>query len=74
MVDGVSEDLGSGWSDCSEEIQELAEALQAFPLASPEGFKVKPRGSVRPGLLKGSGNAIVPALAAEFVKAFKESI
>jgi hypothetical protein len=74
MVNGVSEDVGSGWSDCSEEIQELAEALQAFPLASPEGFKVKPRGSVRPGLLKGSGNAIVPALAAEFVKAFKESI
>jgi DNA (cytosine-5)-methyltransferase 1 len=70
LVDGIPDGMGAGWSDCSAEIQELAEALQAFPLASPEGFKVKPRGSVRPGLLKGSGNAIVPQVAAEFVTTF----
>jgi len=70
LADGIPDGMGTGWSDCAQEIQELAEALQAFPLANPEGFKVKPRGSVRPGLLKGSGNAIVPQVAAEFVTAF----
>lgn len=32
------------------------------------------RGSVRPALLKGSGNAIVPEAAAKFVKAFERSV
>ena len=65
-------DLGGDFSP--EEISLIAEAAQGFPLASSEAFKVLPRGTVRPGLLKGAGNAIVPQVGAEFVKAFYEVI
>jgi hypothetical protein len=65
-------DLGGDFSP--EEISLIAEAAQGFPLASSEAFKVLPRGTVRPGLLKGAGNAICPEVGAEFVKAFYEVI
>ena len=45
-----------------------------FPLADGLPYKVARRRTVRPPLLRGSGNAIVPEVGAEFVKAFLESI
>lgn len=44
-----------------------------FPLADGLSYKLARRGSVRPALLKGAGNAIVPQVAAEFIGAFLES-
>jgi DNA (cytosine-5)-methyltransferase 1 len=41
-----------------------------FPLADGLSYKLARRGSIRPALLKGAGNAIVPQVAAEFVTAF----
>jgi DNA (cytosine-5)-methyltransferase 1 len=43
-----------------------------FPLADGLPYKLARRGSIRPALLKGAGNAIVPQVAAEFVTAFME--
>jgi len=45
-----------------------------FPLADGLPYKLARRGSVRPALLKGAGNAIVPELAAEFIIAFLEAL
>lgn len=42
------------------------------PLADGISYKLARRGSVRPALLKGAGNAIVPQVAAEFIKSFLE--
>lgn len=44
-----------------------------FPLADGLPYKLARRGSIRPALLKGAGNAIVPGVAAEFIRAFVES-
>lgn len=44
-----------------------------FPLADGLPYKLARRGSVRPALLKGAGNAIVPQVAAAFITAFLES-
>lgn len=41
-----------------------------FPLADGLPYKLARRGSVRPALLKGAGNAIVPQVAAAFIRAF----
>ena len=70
----TDESSSAGLSSDIRAASGIIRASGGFPLASPEGFKVKPRGSVRPGLLKGSGNAIVPQVAAEFVKAFNQSL
>jgi DNA (cytosine-5)-methyltransferase 1 len=43
-----------------------------FPLADGLPYKLARRGSIRPALLKGAGNAIVPQLAARFIRAFME--
>lgn len=40
------------------------------PLADGLPYNLARRGSVRPALLKGAGNAIVPEVAANFIKAF----
>lgn len=45
-----------------------------FPLADGLPFKLDGRGSSRPAILKGSGNAIVPPLAAEFIKAYLDTL
>lgn len=45
-----------------------------FPLADGLPYKLARRGSIRPALLKGAGNAIVPQVAAEFIMAFRDSI
>lgn len=45
-----------------------------FPLADGLPYKLARRGSIRPALLKGAGNAIVPQVAAEFIMAFRHSI
>ena len=47
---------------CEEDIQEIAQAMTGFPLAGKMPARV--------ALLKGMGNAIVPSLAAEFIKSF----
>jgi DNA (cytosine-5)-methyltransferase 1 len=41
-----------------------------FPLASRLPYNLARRGSIRPALLKGAGNAIVPQVAAMFIEAF----
>ena len=41
-----------------------------FPLADGLPYKLARRGSIRPALLKGAGNAIVPQVAAEFIGAY----
>lgn len=45
-----------------------------FPLADGLPFKLDGRGSSRPAILKGSGNAIVPQVAAEFIKAYLDTL
>jgi DNA (cytosine-5)-methyltransferase 1 len=52
------------------EAELLAASFSGFPLASSLPYRVGKRGSIRPALLKGAGNAIVPPLAAEFIRAF----
>ena len=44
-----------------------------FPLADGLPYKLDRRRSIRPALLEGIGNAIVPELAAEFIIAFLEA-
>lgn len=51
-------------------------ALSLFPLTPSTGFLVPGmarRRTVRPALLRGSGNAIVPQVAAQFISAFMEA-
>lgn len=43
-----------------------------FPLSDGIPYKLARRGSIRPALLKGAGNAIVPEVAAEFIRAYIE--
>jgi len=43
-----------------------------FPLVDGVSYKLARRGSIRPALLKGAGNAIVPQVAAMFIRAFLE--
>ncbi len=43
-----------------------------FPLADGLPYKLARRGSIRPALLKGAGNAIVPEITAEFIMAYLE--
>lgn len=45
-----------------------------FPLADGLPYKLARRGSIRPALLKGAGNAIVPQVAAEFISAYLETL
>lgn len=72
VADGLPDLVGAGWGDLLEATPGLAEAAKGFPLASGDPFKLSTRGTVRPGLLKGAGNAIVPQVAAMFIEAFYE--
>ena len=72
VADGLPDLVGAGWSDLLEATPGLAEAAKGFPLASSDPFKLATRGTVRPALLKGAGNAIVPQVAAEFIQAYLE--
>lgn len=45
-----------------------------FPLADGLPYKLARRGSTRPALLHGAGNAIVPQVAAEFIAAFTDCL
>ena len=45
-----------------------------FPLADGLPYKLARRGSIRPALLHGAGNAIVPQVAAEFIQAYLDTI
>jgi len=60
MADGISADLDDCWPQG---------AISSFPLAPSGAWK----GS-RVGLLRGYGNAIVPELAAVFIRSFMEVI
>ena len=64
MVDGLSSKLGDmrnlGLSE--NEVEEIKQAMSGFPLAGKIPGRVM--------LLKGAGNAIVPELAAEFIRAY----
>jgi len=48
----------------------IIRATSCFPLADGLPYRVGKRGSVRPALLHGAGNAIVPQVAAEFIRAY----
>ena len=72
VADGLPDLVGAGWGDLLEATPGLAEAAKGFPLASSDPFKLATRGTVRPALLKGTGNAIVPEVAATFIAAFYE--
>ena len=72
VADGLPDLVGAGWGDLLEATPGLAEAAKGFPLASSDPFKLATRGTVRPALLKGAGNAIVPEVAATFISAFYE--
>lgn len=71
LVDELSSRLGPDWHDLIAEIP--VEKLTMFPLADPAAFKLPKRGSVRPALLKGAGNAICPPAGAAFVQVFVEA-
>lgn len=45
-----------------------------FPLADGLPYKLARRGSIRPAILKGAGNAIVPQVAAEFIAAYFDTL
>ena len=64
MVDGLYSKLGDmrnlGLSE--NEVEEIKQAMSGFPLAGKIPGRVM--------LLKGAGNAIVPELAAEFIRAY----
>lgn len=68
VADGVSSHLDAmrnlGLSE--KEIKEITQAMSGFPLAGKIPGRVM--------LLKGFGNAILPELAAEFIKASREAI
>lgn len=61
------------WLLCRDGKHRRVSAQSAlFPLSDGLPYKLARRGSIRPALLKGAGNAIVPTLAAEFIRAFEE--
>lgn len=73
-------DGGSGfWSDfdiiyCRDgKCRRVPVEPEIFPLVDGLSYRVGSRGSIRPALLKGAGNAIVPEEATEFIKAFLEA-
>lgn len=71
---------GSHWSDsywlpCRDGKHRRVPTEPAlFPLADGLPSKLARRGSVRPALLKGAGNAIVPQVAAEFIGAHLDAL
>lgn len=73
----TSQDRGSNpWSDSSwhpcrdGKHRRIPTQPALSPLADGVPYKLARRGSIRPALLKGAGNAIVPEVAAEFIQAF----
>lgn len=64
----------SKWLECRDGKHRRVPTEPAlFPLADGLPYKLARRGSVRPPLLKGAGNAIVPELAAQFILASIEA-
>ena len=76
---GNSAESASFWSDaywllCRDGKHRRVPTQPAlFPLADGIPYKLARRGSIRPALLKGAGNAIVPDVAADFIRAFAMS-
>lgn len=61
----------SCWIYCRDGKHRRVSTLPSlFPLVDGVSYKLARRGSVRPSLLKGAGNAIVPQVAAMFIEAF----
>ena len=77
-VSGRENETGrpGAWDDCrliqcrDGKLRRIPTEPALFPLADGLPYRVGKRGSVRPALLHGAGNAIVPQVAAEFIKAF----
>jgi DNA (cytosine-5)-methyltransferase 1 len=67
-----------GWSDAKWHLcrdgkhRRVPTKPALFPLADGLPYKLARRGTVRPAILKGAGNAIVPQVAAEFIQAYLE--
>lgn len=63
----------SHWHPCRDgKYRRVPVESGLFPLVDGLSYRVARRRTVRPALLRGAGNAIVPEVAAEFVKAFLE--
>lgn len=61
----------SRWIECRDgKLRRVPTEPGLFPLADGLPYRLARRGSVRAPLLKGAGNAIVPELAATFIRAF----
>jgi DNA (cytosine-5)-methyltransferase 1 len=71
---------GSFWSDsywlpCRDgKHRRVSTEPALFPLADGISYKLARRGSIRPALLKGAGNAIVPQVAAAFIEAYLDTL
>lgn len=72
--------IGSAWEASRPHLcrdgkhRRIPTLASLFPLADGLSYKLARRGSIRPALLKGAGNAIVPQVAAEFIRAFMETL
>ena len=65
---------GSHWISCRDgKHRRIPTEPALFPLADGLPYKLARRGSVRPALLKGAGNAIVPQVAAGFIRAYLDA-
>lgn len=63
------------WHPCRDgKYRRVPVESRLFPLADGLPYRMARRRTVRPPLLRGSGNAIVPEVAAEFIKAFDQAI
>lgn len=64
----------SRWLLCRDgKHRRISTQPEIFPLADGLPYKLARRGSIRPALLKGAGNAIVPQVAALFVSSYLEA-
>lgn len=78
--EAIESRIRRSWSDSSPilcrdgKYRRVPTEPSLFPLADGLSFRLGGRRSGRSGLLRGSGNAIVPQVAAQFIQAFLESI
>ena len=76
---GDPSDSADFWSDCrliqcrDGKLRRIPTEPAFFPLADGIPYRVGKRGSVRPALLHGAGNAIVPQTAEVFIRAFMDT-